>query len=66
MLCMSEMSKMMFVAFTQHCIQSTVMHLTHVKDVKDVKDAKYFCTLYTRPLTHPGEKASNVPSALWV
>ena len=63
MLCMSEMSKMMFVAFTQHCIQSTVTHLTHVKDVKD---AKYYCTLYTGPLAHPGGKASSVPSALWV
>ena len=28
---------MVFVAFMQHCIQSTVTHLTHVEDVKDVK-----------------------------
>ena len=37
--------------FTQHCIQSTVIHLTHVEDVKD---AKYYCTLYTGPLVPPG------------
>ena len=52
MLCMS---KMVFVAFTQHCIQSTVTHLTHVKDVED---AKYYCTLYTGPLAPPGGKAT--------
>ena len=48
------MSKMVFAAFTQHCIQSTVTHLTHVKDVKD---AKYYGTLYTGPLAPPGGKA---------
>ena len=63
MLCISEMSKMVFAAFTQDCIQSTVTHLTHVKGVED---AKYYCTLYTGPLTPPGGKASNVPSTLWV
>ena len=26
---------MVFAAFTQHCIQSTVTHLTHVEDIKD-------------------------------
>ena len=36
-LCMSEVSKVVFVAFTQHCIQSTV---THVRCVEG-------CTLYT-------------------
>ena len=45
---------MVFVAFTQHCIQSTVTHLTHVEDIKD---AKYYCTLYTGPLAPPGGKA---------
>ena len=44
---MSKTSKMVFVAFMQHCIQSTVTHLTHVEDVED---AKYYCTLYTGPL----------------
>ena len=63
MLCMSKMLKMVFATFMQHCIQSTVTHLTHVKGVKD---AKYYSTLYTGPLTPPGLKASNVPSALWV
>ena len=32
---MTKVSKMVFVAFTQHCIQSTVTHFTHVKGVKD-------------------------------
>ena len=34
MLLMSKGSKVMFVAFTQHCIQSNVTHLTHVKRVE--------------------------------
>ena len=51
---MSKVSKMVFGAFTQHCIQSTVTHLTYVKDVKD---AKYYCTLYTGPLAPPVGKA---------
>ena len=46
---MSKMSKMVFAAFTQHCIQSTVTHLTHVEDIED---AKYYCTLYT-VASHP-------------
>ena len=45
---------MVFVAFMQHYIQSNVTRLTHVEDVKD---AKYYCTLYTGPLTPPGGKA---------
>ena len=55
MLCMSKMSKMVFAVLTQHCIQSTVTHLTHVEDVED---AKYYCTLYTGPLAPPGGKAT--------
>ena len=35
---MSEVSKVVFVAFTQHCIQSTVTHVGGVKG---------YCTLYT-------------------
>ena len=31
-----ERSKVVFVAFTQHCIQSNVTHLTHVKRVESV------------------------------
>ena len=66
MLCMSKTSKMVFVAFMQHCIQSTVTHLTHVEDVKD---AKYYCTLYTvytglSPIQGKGYLLE--PSALWV
>ena len=34
---MSDVSKVVFVAFTQQCIQSTVTHLTHVEGVKGVK-----------------------------
>ena len=33
--------KMVFVAFTQHCIQSTVTHFTHVKGVKDTMYSVY-------------------------
>ena len=49
---MSKTSKMVFAAFMQHCIQSTVTHLTHVEDVED---ANYYCTLYTGPLTPLGK-----------
>ena len=55
---------MVFAAFTQHCIQSTVAHVTHVEDVKD---AKYYCTLYTvAPYPSRGEGYLFEPSALWV
>ena len=40
---MSEVLKVVFVAFTQHCIQSTVTHVGGVE-----------CTLYTGPLAPPG------------
>ena len=44
---MSKMSKMVFAAFMQHCIQSTVTHLTHVKGVED---AKYYVLCIQWPL----------------
>ena len=34
-------SKVVFVAFTQHCIQSKVTHLTHVERVKSVLCIKW-------------------------
>ena len=37
MLCMSKASKVVFVAFMQHCIQSTVGHLLMSKVLKGVK-----------------------------
>ena len=36
MLLKSKESKVVFVAFTQHCIQSNVTHLTHVERVESV------------------------------
>ena len=49
---------MVFVAFTQHYIHSTVTHVGGVKG---------YCTLYTGP-PHPssGEGYLFEPSALWV
>ena len=41
MLCMSKTSKMVFAAFMQHCIQSTITHFTHVKGVKDTMYSVY-------------------------
>ena len=32
-LCLSELSKVVFVAFTQHCILSNVTHVRGVEDV---------------------------------
>ena len=52
MLCMSKMSKMVFVAFTQHCIQSTVTRFTHVKGIKDI-----MYSVYSGLLPLPGGKA---------
>ena len=61
MLYMSKTLKMVFVAFMQHHIQSTLTNLAHVED------AKYYCTLYTGPLAPPGGKSYLFePSALWV
>ena len=36
-----EGSKVVFVAFTQHCIQSNVTHLIHVERVKSVLCIKW-------------------------
>ena len=52
MLCLSKTSKMMFVAFIQHCIQSTVTHFTHIKGVEDT-----MYSVYSSLLPLPGEKA---------
>ena len=41
---MSKGSKVVFVAFIQHCIQSKVTHLTHVERVKSVFDVKLCLT----------------------
>ena len=38
---MSKGSKVVFVGFTQHCIQSNVTHLTHVERVKSVLYIKW-------------------------
>ena len=64
MLCMSKMLKMVFAAFMQHCIQSTVTHLTHVEGVEDVK---YYVLCIQGLLPLPGGKATVFePSVLWV
>ena len=54
---MSEVSKVVFVAFTQHCIQSTV---THVRGV----EGYVLCIQGPSPLQ--GEGYLFEPSALWV
>ena len=38
---MSKGLKVVFVAFTQHCIQSNVTHLTHVERVESVLCMKW-------------------------
>ena len=50
-LCMSEVSKVVFVAFTQQCIQSNLTHVTQVRGIEGVK----YCTLYT-PAPHPSRR----------
>ena len=58
---MLKMLKMVFVAFTQHCIQSIDTHLTHVEGVEDVK---YYvlCIQGLSPL--PGGKATVFESSV--
>ena len=41
MLLMLKGSKVVFVAFTQHCIQSNVTHLIHVERVESVLCIKW-------------------------
>ena len=41
-------------------------YLTHLTHVEDVEDAKYYCTLYSGPLTPLGGSYLFEPSALWV
>ena len=41
MVCMLEVSKVVFVAFTQHCIQSNTTHVTHVRGVEGVLYSVY-------------------------
>ena len=53
-LCMSEVSKVVFVAFTQHCIQSTVTHVGGVKG----------CTLYTMA-SHPARREGYFSLPSW-
>ena len=41
MLLMSKGSKVVFVAFMQHCVQSNVTHLTHIERVTSVLSIKW-------------------------
>ena len=65
MLCRSKMSKMVFVAFMQHCIKRTVTHLTHVEGVEDVK---YYilCIQGFLPLQGGSYLLFEKPYVLWV
>ena len=49
MLLMLKGLKVVFAAFTQHCIQSSVTHVTHVEGVENVLCIKW-------PLAPPGGK----------
>ena len=52
---------MVFAAFTQHCIQSTVTHLTHVEDIKGT-----IVLCIQGPSALQGEGYLFEPSTLWV
>ena len=54
---MSEMSKMVFVAFTQHCIQSTDFML---------ETSEILYSVYSGPLPHQEERLLCEHSILWV
>ena len=57
-LCMSEVSKDVFVAFTQHCIQSNI---THVRGVKGV-----LYSVYRGLSPLQGGRLFEKPPILWV
>ena len=59
MLCMLKTSKMVFVTFMQHCIQSNVTH---------VKGVKYYVmySVYRGLLPLQGGRLFEKPSVLWV
>ena len=50
-------SKVVFVAFTQHCIQSNVTHfVTHfVTHVERVESVKYYVLYYVYRASHPSK-----------
>ena len=56
---------MVFVAFTQQCIQS---NLTHVTQVRGVKGVKYFVmySVYTGPSLLQEGRLFEKPSILWI
>ena len=56
---MSKVSKVVFVAFMQHCIQSNVTHVTHVRGVKSA-----LCIQGLSPLQEG--RLFEKPSILWV
>ena len=65
---MLKMSKMVFAAFTQHCIQSTVTHfVNHIKGVKCVKYYKLY-SVYRASCSPKGEGylLFEKPSILWI
>ena len=57
---MSEVSKVVFVAFTQQCIQSNLTHVTQVGGVKGVK----YCTLISGHSLLQEERLFKKPSIL--
>ena len=70
---MSEVSKVVFAAFTQHCIQGNVTHIGDVKGAKyfteqKIKKAllevsKVYCTLYTEA-SYPYKRKGYLKSLL--
>ena len=74
--CMSEVLKVVFVAYTQHCIQSNVTHVIGVKGVKYFTEQKIikamlevsivYCTLYTEAsCPSRREGMSSLPSCVF-
>ena len=59
---MSEVSKVVFVAFTQECIQS------HVTQVRGVEGVKYYVlySVYTGPSLLQEGRLFEKPSVLWI
>ena len=66
MLLMSKESKVVFVAFTQHCIESNVTYLTHVERVESVPGIKLLVAPPKYPVSVHNIVTHNLLNIEWI
>ena len=62
---MSEVSKVVFVAFTQQCIQNNLTHVTQVRGIEGVKLYVLY-SVHTGPSLLQEGRLFEKPSVLWI